>query len=217
MARSTGPSSEGAQLRAHRPLPLDCPGRGESARVRRQALVDQVRAEAAARSAAGAGAAALRARLRRLQALEAHARAALLPGGGAGAAAPSAAAAGAAPAGAPASGGPGPAAAPPPLAAGRPAFPAKAHQLAAGGVGPATAAAAAAEQGAAELAGSPERATALARILTPPGEGGAGSPNRSGTPPQVGPCLQAPTCTKRGRAVASVHSLFALSREGMLW
>ena len=188
MARSTGPSSEGAQLRAHRPLPLDCPGRGESARVRRQALVDQVRAEAAARSAAGAGAAA-----------------------------PSAAAAGAAPAGAPASGGPGPAAAPPPLAAGRPAFPAKAHQLAAGGVGPATAAAAAAEQGAAELAGSPERATALARILTPPGEGGAGSPNRSGTPPQVGPCLQAPTCTKRGRAVASVHSLFALSREGMLW
>ena len=161
--------------------------------------MDQVRAEAAAHSAAGAGAAALRARLHRLQALEASARAALLPGGGAGATAPGAGVAAAAPAGAPESGGPGPTAAPPLLAAGRPASPGKAHQLAAGGVSPAAAAAAAAaaEQRAIELVGSPERAAVLARILTPPGEGSAGSPSRSGTPPQVGPYLRALSlCTK---------------------
>ena len=129
-----------------------------------QALVDRVRAETAA---------ALRERLRRLQDVEARARAALLP------AAPLPAAGnvpdpeGPAPAGA--------AAAAPAAAAERESGGATAHDKPglAGCLGEGS------RLGAERApAGSPP-AAALAQILTPAGGNGAGSPGRSGTPPQV--------------------------------
>lgn len=125
--------------------------------------MDRVRAETAA---------ALRERLRRLQDVEARARAELLP-----------AAPGPAPGGFPDPGAPAPRQAPAPAGAaaeresGRAAAHNKPGQAGCLGEGARVDA-----EGA--PAGSPP-AAALAQILTPAGGNGAGSPGRSGTPPQV--------------------------------
>ena len=177
-------SAKGSRVHAWR---LDAAGHDPEALTllrKPQALVDQVRAEAAA---------ALRERLRRLQDVEARARAALLP-----------AVPGPGPEGFSGPGDPAPAE-PAPVAPGQ--APAQAGAAAAAPAAAAehlrgsSAAHNKAVHEAGSLGGGPRLdtegapvgsppAAALAAILTPAGGNWAGSPGRSGTPPQVTELLQ---------------------------